>query len=124
MPELAQLPLGPRGIAAHGDGRSQLSVEGNRVVTVGSPYGHGPIMCAHVDEGGSLRVVGETDTGMETRATAVAIAHTGETAAVAEGSHYNIGLFSATEPETIHGLIHQASAEVGALAFTHDDQLL
>jgi hypothetical protein len=121
------LPLGMRRVVAHGDGRTLLSVQGNSLVTAGSPHGHGPVCYAKVDEAGNVRVEADAGDTTDAHATAIALAHRGTHAAVAEPTHNFVGLFTfgGSPPSvTLQSVAYSGSTNNRAMAFTMDDDLL
>ncbi len=120
----ARLPVGPKTVVAHGEGRPVLSLRGSKVVTGGSSYGHGPLVLLSIEDGAALRVIRDftEDSNADARASAVVLEHSGTGAAViAETGAYYIGVMS---PDKRLEIIFQSKHEVSAMALNMDDSTL
>lgn len=113
----------------HSDGRTVMSLVGNRVATGGISEQKGPITWCEISEDGRIEVVrGSTELASDdgARTLAVALQSDGKRAAIVEGSGGNIAVFELSELD-FNGLVAAGSdseAVVRAMTFSKDDQTL
>jgi hypothetical protein len=126
----ARLPLGPKRLAIHEEGRTTLSLTGgNQIFTAGGSHGLGPVLRISVDETATLRTLCDSaqDSNADARASAVATLHTrSDTAVVAETSTFRVAMLIAPidDSSIVATPIFKASNRIFALALTMDDNIL